>query len=120
MKTHRDLKVWNDSIEFVTKIYKITEEFPKTENFGLTSQIRRSSVSIPSNIAEGAARSSKKEFSKFLSIASGSASELETQLLISRNLNYLTAEEFDILVDELITIQKMIQGLKRKLKDTNY
>ena len=89
IKTHRDLKVWIDSINLVTKIYTFTNNFPKEELFGITSQIRRAAVSIPSNIAEGAARTSKKEFLNFLSIALGSASELETQIMISRNLKYI-------------------------------
>jgi four helix bundle protein len=118
MKTHRDLKVWSNSIDLVTRVYKFTNNFPKEELFGITSQIRRAAVSIPSNIAEGAARTSKKEFNKFLSIALGSASELETQILISKNLDYLTAENFEILIDELTIIQKMIHGLMKNLKST--
>ncbi|MCU0414343.1 MAG: four helix bundle protein [Ignavibacteriaceae bacterium] len=120
MKTHRDLKVWNNSIDLVTKIYKITSDFPKEELFGITSQIRRAAVSIPSNIAEGAARTSRKEFSKFLSIALGSASEMETQLIISRNLNYLTDKDSEYLINELTTIQKMILGLMKNLKSTDH
>jgi four helix bundle protein len=120
MRTHRDLKVWNNSVSLVTTVYKLTSNFPKEELFGITSQLRRAAVSIPSNIAEGAARSSRKEFRKFLSIALGSASELETQLIISRNLNYLNAEETEALINELITIQKMIQGLMKNLKSTDH
>lgn len=120
MKTHRDLKVWNNSISLVTKVYKMTSVFPKEELFGITSQLRRAAVSIPSNIAEGAARTSRKEFHKFLSIALGSASELETQLIISRNLNYLTIENSESLINELITIQKMIQSLMKNLKSTDH
>ncbi len=120
MKTHRDLKVWNNSIDLVTKIYKITSDFPKEELFGITSQIRRAAVSIPSNIAEGAARTSRKEFRKFLSIALGSASEMETQLIISRNLNYLTDNDSEYLINELTTIQKMILGLMKNLKSTDH
>ena len=98
----------------------MTSVFPKEELFGITSQLRRAAVSIPSNIAEGAARTSRKEFHKFLSIALGSASELETQLIISRNLNYLTIENSESLINELITIQKMIQGLMKNLKSTDH
>lgn len=116
MKTHRDLKVWNDSISFVTKIYQITNNFPKEELFGITSQIRRAAVSIPSNIAKGAARTSKKEFNNFLSIALGSASELETQLIISKNLNYLDIESFNNTTDDLTQIQRMIGGLMKSIK----
>ena len=98
----------------------MTSVFPKEELFGITSQLRRAAVSIPSNIAEGAARTSRKEFHKFLSIALGSASELETQLIISRNLNYLTIENSESLINELITIQKMIHGLMKNLKSTDH
>ena len=83
------LGVWNDAITFVTNIYKLTENFPKSEIYGLTSQIRRAAVSTPSNIAEGPARKSNKEYSQFLSIALGSIAELDTQLIIAKNLTYL-------------------------------
>jgi four helix bundle protein len=120
MKTHRDLNVWNNSINLVTQIYKITKDFPKNEIFGITSQIRRAAVSIPSNIAEGAARNSKKEFNNFLSIALGSASELETQIIISKNLNYLSIANSESLISQLTTIQKMIMGLMKSIKSSNY
>ena len=81
-RTHKDLDVWNKSIELAEKIYKVTSSFPKEEQYGIVSQIRRSVVSISSNIAEGAARNSKKEFIQFLYIALGSLSELETQLIL--------------------------------------
>lgn len=118
MKTHRDLNVWNNSIKLVTMIYEITNDFPKNEIFGITSQIRRAAVSIPSNIAEGAARTSKKEFNNFLSIALGSASELETQIIISKNLEYLSSEKSAILLSELTGIQKMIAGLMKNIKSS--
>ena len=120
MKTHRDLKVWNNSINLVTTVYKITNDFPKEEMFGITSQMRRAAVSIPSNIAEGAARNSTKEFNNFLSFALGSASELETQILISKNLNYLNSSNSEKLLNDLNEIQKMIQGLMKNLKSTNH
>lgn len=105
---HKELNVWKESVEMVTDIYNITKKFPKEEQFGLTNQIRRAAVSIPSNIAEGAARNSNKEFRQFLYIALGSLSELETQLIISNNLNFTQ----DILmVDKLVDIKKMILGL---------
>ena len=87
-RPHHKLEVWKRSLHFVTKIYKITAKYPNEEKFGLVSQMRRAAVSIPSNIAEGAARNSKKEFINFLHIAQGSAAELETQILISRNLEF--------------------------------
>jgi four helix bundle protein len=91
MKTHKDLDIWKRGIEFVEQIYKVTNTFPKEELYGLTSQMRRSAVSYPSNIAEGAARSSKKEFIHFLYVALASLSEVETQLIIGERLRYLRA-----------------------------
>jgi len=88
MKSHNDLKVYQVAMDLITEIYKITNNFPESEKFGLTSQIRRSVISIPSNIAEGAARESKKEFKRFLYISLGSAAELETQLEISKKVNF--------------------------------
>lgn len=83
IKTHKDLDVWNKAMAFAEKIYHLTKNFPKEEQFGLTSQIRRSAISIASNIAEGAARNSEKEFIQFLYVAMGSLSEIETQLLLA-------------------------------------
>ena len=111
---HSDLDVWKKSIEFVAEIYKMTKDFPKEEIYGLTSQIRRASVSIPSNIAEGAARNSTKEFIQFLYIALGSASETETQLIIAKEIGYLENNSF--LLDEIKSIRKMIVGLVKYLK----
>ena len=85
---HKDLNVWKESIGMDTDVYNITKNFPGEEQFGLTNQIRRAAVSVPSNIAEGAARNSNKEFKQFLYIALGSIPELETQLIISNNLNF--------------------------------
>ena len=115
MKTHRDLDVWKNSVEFVTQIYKITRIFPKEELYGITNQIRRAAVSIPSNIAEGAARNHEKEFIQFLYIALASGSEVETQLIISKNLNYINVNQFNDLLSRLTVIQKMLQGLIRSL-----
>jgi len=117
MKTHLDLDVWKKSMDLVTKIYATTRNFPKEETYGLTSQIRRSAVSIPSNIAEGAARGSKKDFAHFLNISLGSLAELETQLIISVNLEYLGLEMKDSLIEEVSTSRKMLVGLKRSLLD---
>lgn len=117
MKTHHDLDVWKKSIDLVTAIYKVTESYPKSELYGLTSQIRRCAVSVPSNIAEGAARTSTKEFSQFLSIALGSIAELETQLIVSSNLKLLEKSDFDSLIESLITIRKMTAGLKKSISN---
>ena len=108
MKSHKDLVVWKNAISLVTAIYVASQEFPSSECYGLTSQIRRAAVSVPSNIAEGAARGSKKEFTRFLRIALGSLSEIETQLLIAANLTYLNdTEELDA---EITQIRKMLLG----------
>lgn len=109
LKGHKDLDAWRKSIDLVEELYKLTKEFPKEETYCLSSQIRRSAISIPSNIAEGAARNSKKEYIQFLYISLGSASELETQLIIAERLEYLknTSDVFDKLND----IKKMIVGL---------
>jgi four helix bundle protein len=111
MKTHHDLHVWQKSVEYVTDIYKTTSVFPTDEKFGLTNQIRRCGVSIPSNIAEGAARNSSKEFIRFLRISMGSAAELQTQLTIARNLKYIETHQFDTLMLRSIEISKMLSGL---------
>ena len=115
MKTHKDLKVWKKSIDFVTKIYKETKNFPKEEIYGLVGQMRRAAISIPSNISEGAARESDKEFVRFLSISRASAAELETQLLISENLGYFGGTKID-LKQELVEILKMLTALIKKIK----
>ena len=114
MKAHHKLKVWQRSVDFVTKIYQLTEKFPRNELHGLTSQMRRAAVSIASNLAEGAGRESKKEFMQFLSISQGSVSELETQLIIAHRLGYCS--EIDYLLTELDEISKMIIGLRRSVK----
>jgi four helix bundle protein len=88
-QTYRDLVVWQKAMELVTEIYKATERFPKEEIYGLTSQLRRAAISVPSNIAEGQGRLTKKEFHHFLGYARGSLLEMETQLLIAQNLGYL-------------------------------
>ena len=111
MKTHKDLNVWKESILLVTLIYEKTNSFPKDELFGLTSQIRRSAISIPSNISEGAARESNKEFIRFLFIAQGSVSELDTQLLIANNLDFLTNTDYAQIDERIISIRKMLAGL---------
>lgn len=111
MKTHKDLNVWKESILLVTLVYAKTQSFPKDEMFALTSQIRRSAVSVPSNISEGAARESNKEFLRFLFISQGSISELDTQLLIACNLKFLSEEDYVMLADKLISIGKMLAGL---------
>jgi four helix bundle protein len=117
MDNFRNLIVWKRAVELATSVYRKTVNFPKFELYGLTSQIRRSAVSISSNIAEGAGRRSKKEFANFLGISYGSACELETQLLIARNLEYLAQTDFDSLFEELNEIQKMLYALEKKQRN---
>ncbi|MBS3944267.1 MAG: four helix bundle protein [Melioribacter sp.] len=116
MNNHKDLEVWKQSIEFVKDIYERTKSFPKEELFGITNQIRRSAVSIPSNIAEGAARNHKGEFKQFLYISLGSLSELETQLIITREIKYLDDNQFVLLNEKLETVRKLLIGLIKFLK----
>lgn len=115
MKTHKDLDVWKKSIELVTRLYKVTTGFPQHELYGMVSQLRRASVSVPVNLAEGAGRNHRKEFIQFIGISMGSASELETLLLISKNLNYLSNEVFSELNTELEIIMKTLTNLLRSL-----
>ncbi len=118
MSHFRKILVWQKSISLVTKIYKATSTFPKEEMFGLTSQIRRSSVSIPSNIAEGSGRESTKDFLRFLYISLGSIFEMQTQLEIAKNIIYIKEEEFNLLYEDSREIERMLASLIRKLKDT--
>jgi len=111
---HKKLDAWKYSMDLVERIYSITSRFPKAEIYGLTSQIRRSAVSIPSNIAEGAARDSNKEYNRFLAISLGSLSELETQVLIAIRLKYML-ESKDVL-EEIVNLRKIITGLKKYVK----
>ena len=113
MRPHEKLDVWKKSVEMVTTVYSLTGTFPSEERFGLVSQIRRAGVSIPANIAEGAARQSGKEFCRFLSIAQGSASELETELLIAKNLGYIPVEDYERIYNEINTIARMLVGLAK-------
>jgi len=107
--------VWQKSVELVTMIYSITKSFPKDELYGLTNQIRRASVSIPSNLAEGFGRNSKKEFKHFLQITIGSLFELQTQLEISKNLKFLPKMEFEAIYKMTREIEAMLVSLIRKL-----
>ncbi len=116
MKSHRDLDVWRLAIQFAHSVYKFTESFPKSELYGLTSQLRRAAISIPSNIAEGAARQGKKEFIHFLYCSLGSSAEVETQLELVRLLNYLSEAKLQHLLDTRERLAQMLYGLIRKLK----
>ena len=111
MKSHKDLIVWQKSMDHVAAIYVATKAFPKEELFGIVSQMRRAAVSIPSNIAEGYGRLYDKETVKFLSNALGSASELETQLIISKDIGYLLIEDFQKLINQIEEIIRMLSAL---------
>ena len=111
VSTHKDLDVWRKAMDFVTELYKQTANFPKVELYGLSSQMRRAAVSIPSNIAEGAARKSNKEFIQFLYIALGSSAELDTQLIIAKNLNFIDVTVFEKMNVDQDEISRMLVGL---------
>jgi four helix bundle protein len=115
-RAHKKLDVWRESVALATYIYQITEKFPKTEVYGLTSQMRRAVISVPSNIAEGAARFSSKEFGQFLNIAGGSLSELDTQLEIAYNLTFLTIEEKKEIDSKIDAIAAKLAGLIKHTK----
>ncbi|HVW16178.1 MAG TPA: four helix bundle protein [Mucilaginibacter sp.] len=115
MHNLKELKIWNKAIDLTVDVYKATADFPSDERFGLVSQSRRSAVSIPSNIAEGAGRNSKKEFSNFLGIANGSSYELQTQLVISNRLNLLGDEVLNNLLGQIDELQKMNYAFQQTL-----
>ncbi|MCY7411113.1 MAG: four helix bundle protein [Chitinophagales bacterium] len=119
LNRYRDLLVWQKAMEFTENVYRFTKKFPAEEKFGLTSQLNRSSVSIASNIAEGAGRDSKKEFSQFLSIAMGSCFEAETQILLAVRVGFAVSEETTALLGISNEIQKMIVGLKKLFTPLN-
>jgi four helix bundle protein len=115
VRNFREYDIWIDGMDLVNTIYNLVDKFPKMEKFALSSQITRSAVSIPSNIAEGASRSSEKDFARFLEIALGSAFELETQLIIACKRKYISEVNLDESVKKLISLQKRIYGLRRKV-----
>jgi four helix bundle protein len=116
MHNLKELKIWNKAIDLSVNVYKATSNFPQEEKYGLTSQIRRSAVSVPSNISEGAGRNSNKEFIHFLGIANGSSYELQTQLIISNRLSLISNETLEPLLGEIEEIQKMTYTLKNTLQ----
>lgn len=118
MRTHKDLDVWKEGIEHVLNVYEIVNKFPGEEKYGLVGQIKRSAISMPSNIAEGAARSSKKEFLQFLFVSLGSVSELETQLILAEKPSFLNDKEIFSLVEKekykLIGLIRQLRGNKNE------
>ncbi len=115
MNNYKELKIWQKSIDVAVKVYEITKDFPREELYGLTSQIRRSAVSVPSNIAEGAGRNTKKDFNNFLGISNGSSCELDTQLIIAQRINFIDVVTLNTIQNEIIEIQKMNWALKKSL-----
>ncbi|MDP2336285.1 MAG: four helix bundle protein [Bacteroidota bacterium] len=116
MNTFREIKVWQKAMDFVTKMYRSTKKFPQDELFGLTSQMRRCAVSIPSNIAEGFGRRSSNDFKRFLQISMGSLFELETQLEIAKNLEYMDESQFNNLYNDLREIEIMLSSFINSIK----
>ena len=117
MHRYRDLEIWKSSRKFCSSIYTVTAKFPEVEKFGLISQLRRASVSVPSNIAEGSAKSSDKDFLRFLEISLGSCFEMETQLLVSNDVGFLSQVDLDDLMKELERNIQMISKFMSFLRN---
>ena len=115
-RNFRNYKVWQDAVEYASKVYKVTAEMPWFEKKGLCEQLQRAAVSISSNIAEGAAKPSDVEFAHFLDTSLGSAFEVETQLLISKNIGYINEELYNVLTNDLNEIERQINGLIHSLR----
>ncbi len=118
MNSYRDLIVWQKSIDLVTLVYKMTSSFPKEEKYSLTSQLKRSAISVPSNIAEGYGRKYTKEYSRFLQIARGSLYELQTQLEISKNVGFVNSIELKPIESLCLEIEKMLNSLISKINSS--
>lgn len=116
MSTFRDLKVWQKSMTLVSRIYVETKSFPKEEKYGLVSQIRRCAISVPSNIAEGYSRKSRKDFRRFLNISMGSLFEMQTQILIANNLNYLKNQTVENLFERSREVERMLSSFIRSIE----
>jgi four helix bundle protein len=119
MKSFRDIHVWQKAYALALKIYKATDSFPSHEIYGLTSQLRRAAVSIPCNIAEGCAKSTDADFARYLDIAIGSASEVECQLLLAHDLDYLNDSNHDELIDLTIEVKRMLASFIKTLRKPN-
>lgn len=111
----KNLNIWKNAIDVADEIYVSTEGFPKSEEFGLKSQLRRCAVSVPSNIAEGSSRTSNKDFNRFLEISLGSLYEMQTQLIISLKRKFITEENFEQIENKIIELQRMISGFQKGL-----
>ncbi|WP_223608044.1 four helix bundle protein [Chryseobacterium sp. OSA05B] len=112
----KNLNIWKLSIELADEIYTVTDSFPKSEEFGLKSQLRRCAVSVASNIAEGSSRSSNKDFNRFLEISLGSLYELQTQVIISNNRQYFESSKNEIIENKITELQRMISGFQKNLQ----
>jgi four helix bundle protein len=117
LKNYKDLKVWQKAYELCITIYQITKHFPKEEQYGLTSQIRRSAVLVPSNIAEGYGRKTTQEYMQSLYIAYGSHCELETQIMISKDLGYIKSDDFQELQQDIGDVERMLKALIKSLQN---
>ena len=117
MKKHnfREIKIWQEALVIVKEVYAFTSNLPKEEKYGITSQINRSAVSIPSNIAEGSGRNSNKDFMRFLDISISSSFELETQILLAKELSFITEEKMTLMLEKLAEVQKLIFGFQKTL-----
>ena len=115
VRSYKDLKVWQRAMDLTTEVYKLVVKLPSFEQYALSDQMRRAAVSIPLNIAEGHTRASSKEFKNFLSIAEGSNAEVETQLLLCRNVGYLTDDDIKTALDYCDQVGKMIAAIRKKL-----
>jgi four helix bundle protein len=115
-KSYRDLEVWQKSMRLAKRVYQVTQKFPSEERFGLTNQLRRAAVSVPSNLVEGHARFGSGEFSRFISITMGSVAELETQILLSSELGYVGPDVANEILAELDAIGKMLRGLAKSIE----
>jgi four helix bundle protein len=117
MHNYKELKVWQKTRLLVKEIYLLTEKFPLSEKYSLASQMQRAAISVPANIAEGAGRSTNKDFLRFLDIALGSAFELETEIILAFDIGYIDEERFNKVCEQVQEIQKMIVGFKQKLTE---
>lgn len=116
-RSHRDLKVWQIALDMTETLYRTTVDWPKSEQYGLVSQVRRAAVSVPANIAEGAGRRTPGEFVHFIGIARGSLAELETLLIIARRLGYIEEPSFRAIMDDLFELGRMTTGLLKSISD---
>lgn len=117
IQSHTEIKAWQLSVELVTMVYRFTEKFPQNEMFGLTNQIRRAAVSVPSNIAEGFGRNSNGDFSHFLGIANGCLCEIETQLVIAKNLGFIDYEAYNFMISKTLECGKTLRSFWKSVRE---